>query len=77
MGVGRVSAWIDPLMMLAHSISLGLIAWLFPAYVSLEAIYYGIGIALLIVSVIYFSVLPRLSREAERSASGVGAATNG
>ncbi len=66
--MGRVSAWIDPLMMLAQSCALGLIALLYPALVSLKAIYYGLGVLMLLVFVIYSATLPRLSRTAQPSA---------
>jgi MFS family permease len=62
--MGRVSAWIDPIMMLAQSCSLGLIAWLYPAIVSLDSIYYGIGGAVFLVFAIYLATLPRLSQNA-------------
>lgn len=61
--MGRVSAWIDPLMMLAHSIALGLIALFYPHVVGLSAIYYGIALAILVVCLIYLFTLPKLSRE--------------
>ncbi|MBC8081075.1 MAG: MFS transporter [Gorillibacterium sp.] len=60
--MGRVNAWIDPLMMLAHSIALGLIALVYPHFVGLSVIYYGIGIALFSVFLIYAITLPKLSR---------------
>jgi len=61
--MGRVSAWIDPVMMLAHSIALGLIAWLYPHTVGLSAIYFGIGIAVFAVFLMYLLTLPKLARE--------------
>jgi DHA3 family macrolide efflux protein-like MFS transporter len=56
--MGRVSGWIDPLMMLSYSISLGIIAILFPALVKVDTIYYAIGILLLLVGCYYLLVLP-------------------
>jgi MFS transporter, DHA3 family, macrolide efflux protein len=58
--MGRVSGWVDPLMMLAHSISLGIIAVVFPAFVKVDTIYVAIGILMLIVGSYYLLVLPRL-----------------
>ncbi|MCL6457420.1 MAG: MFS transporter, partial [Gorillibacterium sp.] len=60
--MGRVSAWIDPLMMLAQSIALGLIALLYPHVVGLSIIYYGMGLAVFSVFLIYFITLPKLTR---------------
>jgi DHA3 family macrolide efflux protein-like MFS transporter len=61
--MGRVSAWIDPLMMLAQSIALGLIALLYPLFIHLEMLYYGMGIGLFLIFLIYAMVLPRLSKQ--------------
>jgi hypothetical protein len=58
--MGRVSGWIDPLMMFSHSLSLGVIAVIFPAFVTVNAIYYAIGILMIGVSCYYLLVLPRL-----------------
>lgn len=60
--MGRVSGWVDPLMMLAHSVSLGIIAVIFPAYIKMETIYYAIGILMLGVGSYYLIVLPKLTR---------------
>jgi MFS family permease len=60
--MGRVSGWIDPLMMLAQSITLGLIAFLFPKIiVTIDYLYYGMAIIILLVSLFYAFTLPRLS----------------
>lgn len=61
--MGRVSAWIDPLMMLGQSISLGLMAATFPKYVSIETLYILLGICILAVSLYYWFVLPSLDRK--------------
>lgn len=64
--MGRVNGWVDPLMMLAQSISLGLIALLFPKIiVSVDYIYHGIALLMLVVGVYYTFTLPRYSREDE------------
>ncbi|WML57675.1 MFS transporter [Neobacillus sp. PS2-9] len=58
--MGRVSGWVDPLMMLAHSISLGIIAVVFPAFVKVDTIYWAVGILLMVVGCYYLLVLPKL-----------------
>jgi len=58
--MGRVNAWMDPIMMLAHSVSLGLIAVLYPRWVSLEAVYLGVGGGILAVAIYYALQLPKL-----------------
>ncbi|MBM6616572.1 MFS transporter [Bacillus suaedaesalsae] len=64
--MGRVNGWVDPLMMLAQSISLGLIALVFPNVISsVDFIYFGIAILMLVVGVYYLFTLPRYSREEE------------
>ena len=58
--MGRVSGWVDPLMMLAHSVSLGIIAVIFPAFVKVDTIYWAVGILLMVVGCYYLLVLPKL-----------------
>jgi hypothetical protein len=58
--MGRVSAWIDPLMMTAQSIALGSIALLFPAFISLKTAYIFMGFGLFTVFIFYLIALPRL-----------------
>jgi len=58
--MGRVSGWIDPLMMLTHSASLAVIAVIFPAFIKVDVIYMGIGFLLLVVGGYYLLVLPKL-----------------
>jgi MFS transporter, DHA3 family, macrolide efflux protein len=60
--MGRVSAWFEPVIMLAQSITLGLIAIAFPSFVSVSTLYIVVGICLLTVSVYYWLVLPALYR---------------
>ncbi|MCD7035459.1 MFS transporter [Metabacillus sp. GX 13764] len=63
--MGRVSGWIDPLIMMGQSLTLGIIALLFPAIVeNTDYIYYGIGLFLLAVFFYFAAVLPKQSREA-------------
>lgn len=66
--MGRVSGWIDPLMMFAQSITLGIIAILFPKIISnVEYLYYGMATVILLVFLFYALTLPKLSRELEYS----------
>ncbi|MDP4170216.1 MAG: MFS transporter [Bacillota bacterium] len=60
--MGRVSGWVDPLMMFSQSISLGIIAVIFPAFVKVGSIYYAIGFLLLAVGCYYLLILPKLAR---------------
>ncbi|SFA86817.1 MULTISPECIES: MFS transporter [unclassified Bacillus (in: firmicutes)] len=57
--MGRVSGWVDPLMMFAQSLALGLIAVLFPAFFTVDAMYYGIGALMVGVGAYYLLVLPQ------------------
>jgi DHA3 family macrolide efflux protein-like MFS transporter len=64
--MGRVTAWTDPFMMLAHSISLGIIAIMFPNIVGVETLYSATGILLMGISVYYFIVLPQMVKARKR-----------
>jgi len=65
--MGRVSGWIDPLMMFAQSMTLGLIALLFPKIIEeIDFLYYGIAAIILLVSLFYAFTLPKLSEAFER-----------
>lgn len=64
--MGRVSGWIDPLMMLSQSITLGLIALLFPKIIeTIDYLYYGMAFIILLVSLFYAITLPKLSQAFE------------
>ena len=64
--MGRVSGWIDPMMMFAQSLTLGIIAVLFPNIISnIEYLYYGMATVILLVFLFYALTLPKLSRELE------------
>lgn len=63
--MGRVNALTEPVMMLAQSATLLLVAWLYPRLISLQAIYYGIGAFLVLVSLYFLFVLPRLAKQHE------------
>lgn len=63
--MGRVSGWQDPFMMFAQSLTLGLVALLFPKFVSnIDYLYYGMGVFILAVFIFYFVALPKYSAQA-------------
>ncbi|CDN44370.1 MFS transporter [Paenibacillus sp. P22] len=66
--MGRVSAWIDPIMMAGQTLMLGLIAWLYPSRFTLLGLYLFIAVLLLLTFVIYIFTLPRFVREEEGAA---------
>lgn len=59
--MGRVQGWINPLMMFAQSVTLGVIAVTFPKWVNVDMLFYGVGACLLTVAIYYMLVLPRLA----------------
>lgn len=59
--MGRVQGWINPLMMLAQSVTLAVIAVTYPKWVTVDMLFYGVGACLLLVSFFYLLVLPRLA----------------
>ncbi|MGR3763390.1 MFS transporter [Rossellomorea sp. NS-SX7] len=63
--MGRVQGWINPLMMLSQSITLGIIALTFPGVVSVEMLYWLVGGCLLVVGAFYSVILPKLMKEEE------------
>lgn len=67
--MGRVEGWISPLMMLAQTATLGLIALIYPKWISVESLFLMVGGAILIVAVLYALTLPRYAREAEGKAA--------
>ncbi|MNC17680.1 hypothetical protein D3C75_655680 [compost metagenome] len=58
---GRVNAWTDPIMMASQSAALGLIAVLFPRYMTLEAAYVAVGLCMALTAALYVWKLPRLA----------------
>ncbi|MCY8809660.1 MFS transporter [Bacillus atrophaeus] len=63
--MGRVSGWQDPFMMFAQSMTLGLVALLFPKIVSnIDYLYYGMGAVILLIFIFYFIALPKFSAQA-------------
>jgi MFS transporter, DHA3 family, macrolide efflux protein len=63
--MGRVQGWINPLMMLSQSITLGIIAVTFPAVVTVEMLYWLVGGCLIIVGAFYTVILPKFMKEEE------------
>ncbi|KAB7666870.1 MFS transporter [Bacillus sp. B1-b2] len=63
--MGRVQGWINPLMMLSQSITLGIITIGFPTFFTIEGIYWAVGICFIIVGIYYSIVLPGLAKEDE------------
>ncbi|WP_438448878.1 MFS transporter [Gorillibacterium sp. sgz5001074] len=62
---GRVNSWIGPVMMLSQSMALGLVAMFYPRWMSLEAVYLGVGGCILVAALLYAATLPKLSAEHE------------
>ncbi|TMU88231.1 MFS transporter [Bacillus sp. BHET2] len=63
--MGRVQGWINPLMMLSQSITLGVIAVTFPSVVTVEMLYWLVGGCLIIVGIFYTIILPKYVKEEE------------
>jgi MFS transporter, DHA3 family, macrolide efflux protein len=57
--MGRVQGWINPLMMLSQSITLGVIAVSFPRILTVEMLYWMVGGCLMIVGIYYLISLPK------------------
>ncbi|MFE0555884.1 MFS transporter [Paenibacillus sp. NPDC058910] len=64
--MGRVQGWIHPLMMLAQTATLGIIAVAFPRFINVDMIFYGMGTVMLIVAVFYISALPKLETKRQQ-----------
>lgn len=60
--MGRVQGWISPLMMLSQSLTLGFIAYSFPALLKVEMLYWMVGGCLMLVGAFYAIALPKYSR---------------
>ncbi|KKB72168.1 MULTISPECIES: MFS transporter [Bacillus] len=57
--MGRVQGWINPIMMLSQSLTLLFIAWLYPAFIALESLYWLVGGSLIAVALFYMIILPK------------------
>ncbi|OWA33404.1 MFS transporter [Saccharibacillus sp. O16] len=67
--IGRVNALIEPVMMLGHSASLGLVALAFPAWIAVSGLHYLLAGCLLILSFFYCFSLPPLVRRLNASSA--------
>ncbi|GIP40479.1 putative MFS-type transporter YkuC [Paenibacillus sp. J31TS4] len=72
--MGRVNAWMEPLLMLGQSLALGLIAVAYPAYLTIGLLYTLLGLCILAACLYYWLVLPSLVR---RTAAAACAAVEG
>lgn len=63
--MGRVNALIDPVIMLGHSMALGIVALAFPAWISVTWLHYILGLCTVAVSFFYLFSLPSLVRKLE------------
>ncbi|RLQ97342.1 MFS transporter [Falsibacillus albus] len=61
--MGRVQGWVSPLMMVSQSATLGFIAFSFPAFLSVEMLYWIVGGCLMIVGIFYLIVLPKFAED--------------
>jgi MFS transporter, DHA3 family, macrolide efflux protein len=65
--MGRVQGLITPMSLLTMTLTQGFIAFAFPKYISIEVIFYIVGLAALILGIYYTATLPRLaSRERDK-----------
>ncbi|MFD2615369.1 hypothetical protein [Paenibacillus gansuensis] len=70
--MGRVSAWIDPIMMFGQSATLGMIALLYPQIISLGLLYAAMAVLLYGVFLIYLFTLPEMmGREEQRYSQSI------
>lgn len=64
--MGRVSGWVDPLMMFAQSITLLFVAVLYPRIIrDIDVLYYGIALIILFVFLFYAIFMPKHLNERE------------
>jgi MFS transporter, DHA3 family, macrolide efflux protein len=67
--MGRVQGWINPLMMLSQSITLGFIAVSFPKILTIEMLYWLVGGCLMLVAMYYLIALPKFITKEKTSNS--------
>ncbi|MHC0036826.1 MFS transporter [Pseudoneobacillus sp. C159] len=65
--MGRVQGWINPLMMFAQSLTLGVIAVTYPKMVTVEMLYWMVGGCLMLVGLYYLISLPKFSPSEKKS----------
>jgi MFS family permease len=63
--MGRVQGWINPVQMLLQSVTLMLIAALYPDQLTIESLYYIVGGVLVVVGLFYVLTIPVLVRQDE------------
>jgi MFS transporter, DHA3 family, macrolide efflux protein len=64
--MGRVQGWINPLMMLSQSVTLGVIAVSFPKLLTVEMLYWLVGGCLVLVGIYYMISLPKYAHSTEK-----------
>lgn len=69
--MGRVQGWINPLMMLSQSITLGVIAVAFPKVLTVEMLYWMVGGCLMLVGFYYMLSLPKYVVSSEKKSKVV------
>jgi MFS transporter, DHA3 family, macrolide efflux protein len=65
--MGRVQGWINPLMMLSQSVTLGFIAVAYPKILTIPMLYWIVGGCLMIVGVFYLFTLSKHETEGKKS----------
>ncbi|MDZ5470163.1 MFS transporter [Bacillus sp. 31A1R] len=60
--MGRVQGWISPLMMFSQSLTLGFIAYSFPAILKVEMLFWLVGGCLMLVGIFYLFTLPKFTK---------------
>jgi MFS transporter, DHA3 family, macrolide efflux protein len=65
--MGRVQGWINPLMMLSQSVTLGFIAVAYPNILTIPMLYWIVGGCLMIVGVFYLFTLSKHETEEKKS----------
>ncbi|WP_137790093.1 MFS transporter [Bacillus sp. E(2018)] len=63
--MGRVQGWISPINMLSHTMTLGLIAVLFPKILTVEMLFCVVGGCLIVVGLFYMITLPKYDKDEE------------
>jgi DHA3 family macrolide efflux protein-like MFS transporter len=63
--MGRVQGCVSPLNMLSQSLTLGIIAFTFPRFISIEGLFATVGTCLTVVGLFYWYTLPKFSMDQE------------
>jgi MFS transporter, DHA3 family, macrolide efflux protein len=71
--MGRVQGWVNPLMMMAQSVTLLLIAGFYPKYITVESLFWLVGSCLFLVGIFYSIILPRFIKKNAPLQTGVHA----